>query len=226
MARKSVGAPNRTEQRKARTRAALVQAAQTFIAAGRTNVSVLDITRAADVGTGSFYNHFQSKEQLYQVAVERALDVYGSLFDGLTTELVDPAHTFAQNFRMTGRLHRLYPELSKVLLRSGLDIVGSVRGVATRARRDIEAAIRAGRFSARDIAPALLVVAGAMLCLGEFLHAHPERDDAETTDQVVEELLRMFGLSADEAREISLRPLPDMPAVLIDPQRTRAVGTP
>ncbi|WP_405728848.1 TetR/AcrR family transcriptional regulator [Streptomyces sp. NBC_00028] len=221
MTQYSEGALNRVERRKARIRADLVQAAQAFIAAGRTNVSVLEITQAADVGTGSFYNHFKSKEELYQVAVESALDMYGSLLDGLTTELADPAHIFAQNFRMTGRLHRRYPELSKVLLRSGLDIVGSVKGVATRARRDVDAAVRAGRFGARDIAPVLVIVAGSMLRLGEFLHAHPERDDANTTDQVAEELLRMFGLSADEAREICLRPLPDMPTVLTGRQRTR-----
>lgn len=56
---------NRLERRKQRTRAALIKAAQTFIAAGKVNVPVLEITQAADVGMGSFYNHFDSKEQLF-----------------------------------------------------------------------------------------------------------------------------------------------------------------
>ena len=38
---------NRLERRKARTRAALIQAAQGFIAAGNPNVPILDITQAA-----------------------------------------------------------------------------------------------------------------------------------------------------------------------------------
>ena len=41
---------------KARTRAALIRAAQTLIAQGRMNVPILEITQAADVGMGSFYN--------------------------------------------------------------------------------------------------------------------------------------------------------------------------
>jgi AcrR family transcriptional regulator len=53
---------NRLDRRKAHTRAALINAAQTFIAAGRTNVAIVEITHAADVGIGSFYNHFHSKE--------------------------------------------------------------------------------------------------------------------------------------------------------------------
>jgi len=32
-------------------------------------VPVLEITQAADVGMGSFYNHFDSKEQLFEAAV-------------------------------------------------------------------------------------------------------------------------------------------------------------
>jgi hypothetical protein len=40
---------NRLERRKMRTRAALIRAAQTFVAAGKFNVPVLEITQAADV---------------------------------------------------------------------------------------------------------------------------------------------------------------------------------
>ena len=66
---------NRLERRKQRTRAALIKAAQAFIAAGKLNVPVLEITQAADVGMGSFYNHFESKEELFDAAVAEVLDV-------------------------------------------------------------------------------------------------------------------------------------------------------
>ncbi len=131
------------------------------------------------------------------------------MLDELTADLDDPAQIFAQSFRLTGRLHRRNPELSKVLLRDGPSLVSSDKGLAPRARRDIEAAARAGRFTVRDPELALTITAGAALCLGQLLHDHPERDDAEDTDQVTEDLLRMFGLSADEAHEICRRPLPD-----------------
>ena len=65
---------NRLQRRKERTRAALIGAAQRLIAEGRVNVPVLEITQAADVGMGSFYNHFDSKEQLFEAAVADVLD--------------------------------------------------------------------------------------------------------------------------------------------------------
>jgi hypothetical protein len=65
----------------------------------------------------------------------------------------------------------------------------------------------------RDPELAMVIVAGAALCLGQLLHDHPERDDAQATDQVTEDLLRMLGLPADESREICQRPLPDLETV-------------
>ena len=202
--------PNRWERRKARTRAALVRAAQSFIAAGKVNVPILELTQAADVGMGSFYNHFESKEDLFQAAVADALDGWGVALDTLTAGLDDPAHVFAQSFRLTGRLHRRHPDLSKVLLRNGVDLARSDTGLAPRARRDVEAAVRARRFAACDVDLAMVIVTGAMIHLGRLLHDQPDRDDGAATDHVAEDLLHMFGLPEGEARDICRRPLPDL----------------
>jgi AcrR family transcriptional regulator len=202
--------PNRLERRKARTRAALVHAAQSFIAAGRLNVPILEITQAADVGMGSFYNHFESKDELFQAAVADALDDWGAALDTLTVGLDDPAQVFAQSFRLTGRMHRRHPDLSRVLVRNGLDLARSDTGLAPRARRDVEAAVRAGRFAVRDLDLAMVIVTGASIHLGQLLHVQPDRDDGAAADQVTEDLLRLFGVPDGEARDLCRRPLPDL----------------
>src|SRR5439155_25323395 len=114
---------NRLERRKQRTRAALIQAAQALIAAGKLNVPVLEITQAADVGMGSFYNHFDSKEELFEAAVADVLDAHGALLDRLTESIDDPAETFACSFRLTCRLVRRRPQESRILLVSGLNLM-------------------------------------------------------------------------------------------------------
>ena len=63
---------NRIDRRRERTRNALIGAARKFLSEGRSAVSIQEITDAADVGFGSFYNHFQSKEQLFDEAVRSA----------------------------------------------------------------------------------------------------------------------------------------------------------
>lgn len=204
---------NRLDRRKARTRAALIRAAQTLIAAGRTNVPILEITQAADVGMGSFYNHFETKEQLFEAAVEAVMDGYGQMLDDLTADIEDPAEVFACSFRLTGRLNRREPELSRVLLNNVLRLLSADSGLAPRARRDIATAMEAGRFDVEDLDVAVTMTAGALLALGQLLHDQPERDVERTTDRVAEDLLRMLGLPRRQAQRICALPLPDIGAV-------------
>jgi len=200
---------NRLDRRKARTRAALIRAAQTLIAQGRTNVPILEITQAADVGMGSFYNHFESKEQLYEAAYEAVLDAYGQQLDHVTAGIEDPAEVFASSFRLTGRLHRREPELSRVLLNNIPRLLSADDGLAPRARRDITAAVDAGRFDVADVDIAVTIAAGALLALGQLLHDQPDRDVEQTTDQMTEDLLHMFGVPRRQAHRICTRPLPE-----------------
>jgi AcrR family transcriptional regulator len=204
--------PNRLERRKQRTRAALVKAAQRLIAEGRANVPVLEITQAADVGMGSFYNHFDSKEQLFEAAIADVLDAHGAMLDRLTASIEDPAETFATSFRLTGRLFRHRPQESDILLANGAALLSSERGLGPRALRDIRAGAAAGRFHGdvgEDPELALALAGGALLGLGTLLRQDPDRDGASAADAVTEGVLRLFGLSADEARSVCQRPLPE-----------------
>ncbi len=201
--------PNRLERRKQRTRAALVKAAQRLIAEGKINVPVLEITKAADVGMGSFYNHFDSKEQLFEAAIADVLDAHGAMLDRLTESIDDPAETFATSFRLTGRLFRRRPQESEVLLANGPALLSADRGLAPRALRDIKVGVDAGRFKVDDPELALAMAGGALLGLGKLLRDNPDRDDARAADTVTESVLRLLGLSAEEAHAVCQRPLPD-----------------
>ena len=203
--------PNRLERRKQRTRSALIHAAQSLIAAGRLNVPILEITQAADVGMGSFYNHFSTKEDLFEAAVLDVLDRHGDVLDALTSQLDDPAETFASSFRMTGRFFRRRPQESAILLANWQAVLGSERGLAPRALRDIKAATAAGRFSVDDPERALAVAGGLLMGLGFLLAGDPDRDGDRITDSLAEDLLRLFGMSAREAHRICTRPLPEIP---------------
>ncbi|WP_328714171.1 TetR/AcrR family transcriptional regulator [Nocardia salmonicida] len=199
---------NRLERRKALTRSALIAAGQRFIAEGRLNAPILEITQAADVGMGSFYNHFDSKEELFVAAVDSALESLGDYLDSLTTDLADPAEIFAQSFRIVGRLFRLQPDLSRVLINSGASLIESEHGLAPRAARDIAAATQAGRFMVDDTDLAMALVTGSLLGLGRLLLQQPDRDCAVTVDEMTLGILVALGLSRDDAQELCSRPVP------------------
>ncbi|KQY59795.1 TetR family transcriptional regulator [Aeromicrobium sp. Root495] len=197
----------RFDRRKARTRAALVGAAQELLAQGLTNVSIQEVTESADVGLGSFYNHFASKDELFEAAVQDALETLGAFLDSAGGRHDDPAEVFCTSFRLMGRLHRVRPSLSQLLLRQGHRIATSDEGLAPRARRDLEAARDAGRFTFADLDVAMVMVTGATIALGQLLHDQPDRDEAATVDDVTAAVLVALGLPAEESAALAAAPL-------------------
>lgn len=212
----AAAARKRGERRKAQTRAALIRAAQQLLAEDRTHVPILEITELADVGMGSFYNHFETKEELFRAAVESALELQGAVLDVWAEDLEDPAEVFARSYRLTGRLHRVEPQLSRVLLSHGMGLITAEHGLGPRALRDIKRGCETGRFTVADPYAALLIAGGAALALGQAIHDHPDQDDAALTDQVTDGVLRMLGLSAEDAAEVCRAPLPEVGEVLTE----------
>ncbi|HEX4359250.1 MAG TPA: TetR/AcrR family transcriptional regulator [Pseudonocardia sp.] len=203
---------SRGGRRKASTRAALITAARQFLAEGsRTDVSIQEITDRADVGFGSFYNHFSSKAELFGAAVAQTLNDHGQLLDALTADLEDPAEVFAVNVRHTGRLPRSRPELASVLMHTGLPYLMEDAGLAPRALRDIHRATESGRFIVRNPSVALVAAGGALLGLLQLIESSPRIDVDEVADELAVGVLCLLGLPREEAVELCARPLPTLP---------------
>jgi AcrR family transcriptional regulator len=212
MARPRPAAPaNRGDRRKVRTREALIDAAVTLIAAGRgERASIQLITETADVGFGSFYNHFESKEQLFQTASERLLEQWGRAIDVACEGMTDPAEIFAVSFRISGRLGWTNQPMARFLVGCGLDLAQSDLGLAPRALRDIKAGQASGRFTIGNADVALSTAAGALLGLLRLRLARQRGLRADAVDDVAAALLRMLGVAPDESARLVSLPLPDV----------------
>jgi AcrR family transcriptional regulator len=202
--------PSRLDRRKARTRQALIDAAVRLIAEGRGDrASIQEITDEADIGFGSFYNHFDSKDELFATASGEVLERWGQMIDRACAGISDPAELFAVSLRISGRLGWTHPGIARFLTGTGLDVLDSPRGLAPRALRDIRAGQAAGRFTLPDAEIALSAVAGGLLGLLRLHQRHPERIDVTAVDRLAEAVLRLLGIPAPEARHLAALPLPD-----------------
>jgi AcrR family transcriptional regulator len=205
-------AANRLDRRKARTRQALIDAAVQLIAEGRGDrASVQEITEAADIGFGSFYNHFESKEQLFQTAAEEMLDQWAQMIDTACQGLHDPAEVFAVSLRISGRLIWSHPEIAGFITGAGLDLLDAPRGLAPYALRDIRAGQASGRFTVPDAEIALGAVAGGLLGLLRLHQRQPDRVKEDSVDELAEACLRLLGVRSTEARRLSRLRLPTAP---------------
>lgn len=213
MSEEQVVVPERVDRRKVRTRAALIAAASQFLAEGRSAVSIQEITDAAGVGFGSFYNHFETKDALFEAAVADTLETYAQLLDIAVSGYDDPAEVFAVSFRMTGRLQRQVPEMVRVLLNEGMSLLLRDEGLAPRALRDISRAVDEGRFDVESTQLALMAAGGALLGLLQLLDAEPEADADALADQMTRRILRAFGMSKEDADDLCSRALPEQPTL-------------
>jgi AcrR family transcriptional regulator len=203
-------AASRLDRRKARTRAALVAAARELLTSrDPAGVSIQEITEAADVGFGSFYNHFQSKQELFDAAVEEVMEEHGAMLDEVTSGIEDLAEVFAVSVRLTARFPKTHPQLAQIIDRTGPRFLTSPSGLAPRALRDLKRAKDAGRLSFDDPDVAIACVGGALLGVLHLslVRRKPSAID-RSADGLAVNLLRMFGLPADEAREVAARRLP------------------
>jgi AcrR family transcriptional regulator len=202
---------NRFERRRAESRQALVRAARQILAeTGDTSASIQAIAERADVGFGTFYNHFESKADLFDAAVVDALEEFGQAIDERLKGTDDPAELVSAGLRLSLRMVDSHPELMQVLRHRGLGHVHSDRGLAPRALRDLERGVAAGRFVAVDPTIALSALGGSLLSLVELRFARPELDAEEAAADLAEMVLRMVGVPPDDARAVSRQPLPDL----------------
>jgi AcrR family transcriptional regulator len=200
---------DRRARRRAETRGRLIEAARvTFARQGIDATRINEITDEADVGFGSFYNYFDSKDAIVAAVVEDAAEAAGRAIETATSDLDDPAEVVAVAHRSLIRHAADDPEWGWLLVRLEISHDLAFAALEPYAARDLARGIEAGRFRVDDAEVTLIAAGGALL--GVMRAVLQERAGPDAAEQHAELVLRMFGLSADDAAEVAVRPLPDI----------------
>lgn len=210
----------RGARRKRETRARLLRAAMYLMGErGMAAVSINEITEAADVGFGSFYNHFSSKEDIYSAIIDWAIGGFADALDDSLADISDPAEIVAASVRHTMDSAKQNPIWARFLIREGLTLRGMTGpGLHARLRRDIVRGINDGRFVSADPLMSFLAVASAILAAtvveldfgSVTASARPEafQNLADLPERTSATALTILGLSAEEASRIARAPAP------------------
>jgi AcrR family transcriptional regulator len=202
------GGNGRGARRRSQTRAKLVRAARELMARkGIGATSIQEITDRADVGFGSFYNHFVSKEAIADAVMEDAVESFGDAADRLAETIRDPAEVIAASVRHVVATAAGDEAWGWFLIRTALARAGGLqRGLGRRMARDIRTGIQARRFQVQDPMATMLAAGGTVLAIiGGRLHGEIGDDAPERAASIV---LRLLGLGAKEASRVANRPLP------------------
>ncbi len=186
-----------------------MEAARTvFARQGVDNTRINEITEEADVGFGSFYNHFDSKEAIVEAVLTETISAQGAAIDSLTTELEDPAEVISAAHRYFVRRARTDPQWAWLLIRLDVSHNVALEALGPFARRDLRRGIEAGRLKVPDERTALFALGGALLAVMRGVLDGDVPADADTYH--AEGVLRSLGLSPEDAAEVARRPLPSL----------------
>src|SRR5580658_752147 len=116
--------PSRRERKRARTREQLVGAARSLITEnGVASLRVSDVTELSDVALGSFYSHFETKDDVVEAVVAEAVRALADAIGDIADELPDPAEGMSVGARRLIELCQTDPELARLMVR--LDDAGT-----------------------------------------------------------------------------------------------------
>lgn len=199
---------SRRERKRDRTRAELLGAARSLIAErGVAGLRVSDVTERSDVALGSFYSHFETKDEIVTAVVAEAVALLADAIGDVGARLADPAEAMSVGVRQLVGLGRSDPELARLLLALDHAEERFRQIVWPRAYPVMRRGVDEGRFASRS--PELLLtlaIAGVFSALRLTIEQPAQPRDLPAQCAVA--LLRLVGLSDAEAREIAGRPLP------------------
>lgn len=204
-----VPAVDRQARRKRETREKLIDGAHRAMAhKGIDATTIQEITDAADVGFGSFYNHFDSREEIVDAIIRERIDPFGVALDVINDVIEDPAERLSAKVRHTVRKTMADAVWGRFLFFSAIDAPSTKVGLLPRMTRDLKVGIRAGRFDVADLEYTLVAISGAVGAVTRaWLRAEIGADAPERAAAVV---LHLLGLSHEEAKQIATKPLPDI----------------
>ncbi|MCA8456828.1 TetR/AcrR family transcriptional regulator [Burkholderia multivorans] len=194
----------RVARRQRKNREALIKAARQVMAEkGIDAATMLEIAELADVGAGTVYNYFKSKDELAIVVLEEMMHDLALRIETLTAAVDDPAEVYAYGIRTVLDTATTDLNWRQMLYRSEVIADALFRRMGPFAIRDLRRAVNAGRFSAPD--PELVWHLTSHAIVGVSLAITTDRMSPDIKDEVVIRLLCMTGLGAQAAAELAAR---------------------
>lgn len=202
---------DRRALRREQTRARLIHSARKLLAEhGFADVGIAEITDNANMGTGTFYNYFHSREELFTAVAEESVEILGATLDRDISRMPDAAEAFAGSLRHLVRYALNDRVWGGFLVQMGAAHPALMRILGPRARRDLLRGVESGRFTIDDLDLATTCTFGSLIAAIQLAMNSEEEGPADRDQLFATAMLRMVGVPAEEAHEVATRPLPDI----------------
>lgn len=188
--------PPHTKRERTRNRL-LVAAQQLLLERGAGALGIRDIAVRADVSHATFYNYFETVEEMLENLAQLFAFTHALHLAEATVGRSDPAEIFSISTRQTLLFVAESHDYGHFLFDAGLRIDQLVSGMRMSLRSDLERGIELGTFVVADIDVATAHITGALLGLALALH-RGELGRGQI-DTATAQLLVLLGVPRDRA---------------------------
>lgn len=203
----------RVERGKRKKREALILAGRKVMAEkGIDAATMSEIAQIADVGAGTVYSYFNSKEELAVAVLETLMRELAVKIQNVTDNFTDPAQVYAFGVRTVLDTATRDPRWKQLLYRSELIAGAMFRSMGPYAMRDLKNATEAGRFFVTD--PTVTWHLATFSIVGFALFLTENAPDSESYENYVQEaivrILCMTGIGLEDAKDLASRERPSI----------------
>lgn len=185
-----------------------------------------EIADRADVGLGTVYYYFKSKEELFIAAMELVMDHLGRRIRRVTDTLTDPGQAYAFGCRTVMQVASRDPRWRWLLKRTDVFADTMIRVFGRYGRDDMRQAIKAGRYKVENLELVwrmtiwCLVGVSVNLCSEQW----PVAEADAAIDAAVVNILCMLGMDQAGAK-VAVGGLPRQLEPKGSPQRPKITKT-
>ncbi|WP_310426165.1 helix-turn-helix domain-containing protein [Chamaesiphon sp. VAR_48_metabat_135_sub] len=198
-------------EKRERTRAILIDAAYRVFARKEADAVTIDeIIAEAAVARGTFYNYFQTREEVLTAVAAALSDEMNHGIWAQSEVITDPAERMAIAIRQFLHQARRDSTWGWVIVRSGLVAAPLSETIKTGVTTDLEAGIRLERFQVETQQAAIdLILGTGLMAMRTILGGHSEPDYPE---QIAKLILKTLGVDDGEAHSIAFQVLAPLPS--------------
>lgn len=194
------------EQRRAKSRSKLMQAAyRLFAVHGAEAPTIDDVIAEAKVARGTFYNHFKSRDELFRAVGNDVSFAINSVISGAIDEMEDPIERIILAFRLFIRFAVSDAARGWILLRT-MPLAGPLNaGAKEFIAAEFEAAFGTGRL--REMPMAVAIDMGLGMQIMTIHRVLVEKVGNDHIDLAAGEMAVALGLDPAEARTLASIPI-------------------
>jgi AcrR family transcriptional regulator len=191
----------------ARNRAALLRSTQNVLAEIGPTATIDQISEAADLSVSTIYQHFETKELLFQTAISTAMIEWQEWVDPFLSDVEDPMEELILPARLFMRLRETHPRYAQMAARNLNEMARYIPELAGGFSKHVKELAKTKVISVENLEIRIQSFSAVLFSTMSHQLLNPKAK-AKEADIALEVAMALLGISPAKAKKLAHKKLP------------------